>query len=37
MHGEGRDVYRVLIESPKRKRPLGRPRNRWRELDAVGS
>jgi hypothetical protein len=27
--GEGRGVYRVLIARPERKRPLGRPRNRW--------
>jgi hypothetical protein len=26
--GEGRSVYRVLVGSPKRKRPLGRPRRR---------
>jgi hypothetical protein len=26
--GEGRGVYRVLVERPKGKRPLGRPRNR---------
>jgi hypothetical protein len=24
--GEGRGVYRVLVESPEGKRPLGRPR-----------
>jgi hypothetical protein len=27
--GEGRDVYRVLVERPKGKTPLGRPRHRW--------
>jgi hypothetical protein len=27
--GEGRDVYRVLMGTPKGKRPLGRPRRRW--------
>jgi hypothetical protein len=27
--GEGRGVYRVLIERPKGKRPLGRPRRGW--------
>jgi hypothetical protein len=27
--GEGRDVYRVLVGKPERKRPLGRPRRRW--------
>jgi hypothetical protein len=26
--GEGRNVYRVLVGKPKRKRPLGRPRRR---------
>jgi hypothetical protein len=25
-HGGGRDVYRVLVGMPERKRPLGRPR-----------
>jgi hypothetical protein len=27
--GEGRNVYRVLVERPKGKRPLKRPRRRW--------
>jgi len=27
--GERRVVYRVLLEEPERKRPLGRPRPRW--------
>jgi hypothetical protein len=26
--GEGRNVYRVLVGKPERKRPLGRPRRR---------
>jgi hypothetical protein len=26
--GEGRDVYRVLVEKTERKRPLERPRRR---------
>jgi hypothetical protein len=26
--GEGRDVYRVFVGKPERKRPLGRPRRR---------
>jgi hypothetical protein len=26
--GEGRNVYRVLMGKPQRKRPLGRPRRR---------
>jgi hypothetical protein len=29
--GEGRDVYRVLVGKPERKRPLGRPRRRWED------
>ena len=28
--GEGRGVNRVLIGKPEGKRPLGRPRRRWR-------
>jgi hypothetical protein len=24
------DIYRMLVESPKRKRKFGRPRRRWR-------
>jgi len=27
--GEERRVYRVLVEKPEGKRPLGRPRHRW--------
>ena len=26
-----RGVYRVLVEKPERKRPLGRPRRRWED------
>ena len=29
--GEGRGVYRVLVEKPEGKRPLGRPRHRWED------
>jgi len=29
--GEGRGVYRVLMEKPEGKRPLGRPRRRWED------
>jgi hypothetical protein len=29
--GEGRNVYRVLLEGPKKKRPLERPRRRWED------
>jgi hypothetical protein len=28
---EGKDVYRVLVGKPERKRPLGRPRRRWED------
>jgi hypothetical protein len=27
--GEMRNVYRLLVEKSKLKRPLGRPRRRW--------
>jgi hypothetical protein len=27
--GKKRNAYRVLIEKPEGKRPLGRPRRRW--------
>ena len=27
--GEKRGAYRVLVEKPEGKRPLGRPRRRW--------
>ena len=27
--GEERGVYRVLLEKPEGRRPLGRPRHRW--------
>jgi hypothetical protein len=27
--GERRNVYRILVGKPERKRPLGRPRRRW--------
>jgi hypothetical protein len=28
-HGKKRNAYRILVEKPERKRPLGRPRRRW--------
>jgi hypothetical protein len=27
--GEMRNIYKILIEKPEGKRPLGRPRRRW--------
>ena len=29
--GEGRVVYRVLVEKPEGKRPMGIPRRRWED------
>jgi hypothetical protein len=29
--GEGRNLYRILVGKPDRKRPLGRPRCRWED------
>jgi hypothetical protein len=29
--GEGRGAYRVLVERPEGKRPLGRPSRRWED------
>jgi len=29
--GERRGIYRVWVEKPKGKRPLGRPRHRWED------
>jgi hypothetical protein len=29
--GERRGVYKVLVEKPEGKRPLGRPRCRWED------
>jgi hypothetical protein len=29
--GERRSVYRVSVEKPEGKRPLGRPRRRWED------
>jgi hypothetical protein len=28
---EGRGLYRVLVEKPEGKKPLGRPRHRWED------
>jgi hypothetical protein len=32
--GEKRNAYRLLVEKPERKSPLGRPRRRW--VDNIG-
>jgi hypothetical protein len=29
--GEGKGVYRVLVGRPEGKKPLGRPRRRWKD------
>jgi hypothetical protein len=29
--GEERNVYRIFMEKPEGKRPLGRPRRRWED------
>jgi hypothetical protein len=28
-HGKKKNAYRLLVEKPEGKRPLGRPRRRW--------
>jgi hypothetical protein len=30
-NGEKRNAYRVMVEKPVEKRPLGRPRRRWED------
>ena len=32
-YGERRGVYRILVEKPEGKRPLGRPRHRWEDIN----
>jgi hypothetical protein len=37
--GEIRNAYKIFVEKPERKRPLGRPRRRWEdniEIDPKG-
>jgi len=34
--GERIGVYSVLVGNPERKRPLGRPRRKWEDLQEVG-
>jgi hypothetical protein len=29
--GEGRGAYRIVVERPEGRRPLGRPRRRWKD------
>jgi len=29
--GQGRGVYRFLVRKPEGKRPMGRPRHRWKD------
>jgi hypothetical protein len=29
--GEGRGAYRILVGRPDGRRPLGRPRHRWKD------
>jgi hypothetical protein len=29
--GDGRSAYRVLVGRPEEKRPLGKPRRRWKD------
>jgi hypothetical protein len=29
--GEERNAYRILVRNPEGKRPLGRPRRRWKD------
>ena len=29
--GQGRSLYRVLVGKPEGKRPMGRPRQRWKD------
>jgi hypothetical protein len=31
--GERRGAYRVLVRKPERRRPLGKPRRRWKDIN----
>ena len=33
---EGRSAFKILIGKPTGKRPLGRPRRRWEDLEEIG-
>jgi len=35
MYVERRSVYRVLVRKPEGKRPLGRPRCRWKSNNKI--
>jgi hypothetical protein len=34
--GEKRNAYRLLVEKPEGRRPLGRPRRRWVDKSGMG-
>jgi hypothetical protein len=31
MHGKVSNAYKILVRKPEGKRPLGRPRSRWKD------
>jgi hypothetical protein len=31
MHGEGEDAWRIFVEKPEGKIPLGRPSDKWKD------
>ena len=33
---EGRNAFKILTGKPTGKRPLGRPRRRWEDLEEIG-
>jgi hypothetical protein len=33
--GGTRNAFNILVEKPEEKRPLGRPRRRWRILECL--
>jgi hypothetical protein len=36
VHGGMRNAYKILVEKPEGKRPLGRPRRRWDNITRIG-